>query len=198
MEQLIRQNRSYRRFYQDHFIATDNLKYFVNLARLSPSARNAQPLKYYISNDASTNHKIFECLSWAGYLKDWEGPAEGERPGAYIVIVGDHEVGDNFYCDHGIAAQSMLLGAVEKGFGGCIVASIDRDRLRANLQLEPRYEILLVVALGKPRETVVLNEVKEDGDIRYWRDQNKIHHVPKRQLEEIIVNSDQQNTNDLS
>jgi len=190
MEQLIRQNRSYRRFYQDFFIAGDNLKYFVNLARLSPSARNAQPLKYYISNTESTNQKIFECLSWAGYLKDWEGPEQGERPSAYIVVLGDHQVADDFFCDHGIAAQSILLGAVEKGFGGCIIASVNRDKLCDYLELESHYEILLVIALGKPRETVVLNEVKDDGDIRYWRDNHRIHHVPKRKLEQIIVNPD--------
>ena len=190
MEQLIRQNRSYRRFYQDFFIAADNLKYFVNLARLSPSARNAQPLKYYISNTESTNQKIFECLSWAGYLRDWEGPEQGEQPSAYIVVLGDHQVAGDFFCDHGIAAQSILLGAVEKGFGGCIIASVDRDKLREYLELESHHEILLVIALGKPRETVVLNDVKEDGDIRYWRDENRIHHVPKRKLEQIIVNPD--------
>jgi len=188
MEQLIRQNRSYRRFYQDFFIAADNLKYFVNLARLSPSARNAQPLKYYISNTESTNQKIFECLSWAGYLKDWEGPGQGERPSAYIAVLGDHHVASDFFCDHGIAAQSILLGAVEKGFGGCIIASVDRNKLREYLELASHHEILLVIALGKPRETVVLNDIKEDGDIRYWRDEHKIHHVPKRKLEQVIVN----------
>ncbi|HKL38677.1 MAG TPA: nitroreductase family protein [Bacteroidales bacterium] len=188
MEQLIRQNRSYRRFYQDHFLAVDNLKYFVNLARLSPSARNAQPLKYYISNDEPVNAKIFECLSWAGYLKDWDGPEEGERPSAYIVVTGDHRVGDNFYCDHGIAAQSILLGAVEKGFGGCIIASVDRQKLREHLQLEQQLEILLVVALGKPKESVMLDNIGKDGDIKYWRDDKRIHHVPKRQLDDIVIN----------
>ena len=77
MEQLIRQNRSYRRFYQDYHIATDNLRYFINLARLSASAKNAQPLKYLLSNEEATNENIFACLTWAGYLKDWNGPGSG-------------------------------------------------------------------------------------------------------------------------
>jgi nitroreductase len=188
MEQLIRQNRSYRRFYQDHFLATGNLKYFINLARLSPSARNAQPLKYCISNEEPLNEKIFDCLAWAGYLKDWEGPEQGERPAAYIVIMGDHRIADNFYCDHGIAAQSILLGAVEKGFGGCIIASVNREKLREILELEDHLEILLVIALGKPRESVTIDKINEQGDIQYWRDDKKIHHVPKRDLEDIIIN----------
>ncbi len=190
MEQMIRQNRSYRRFYQDYHIALDNLKYFVNLARLSPSARNAQPLKYYISNEPETNRTIFSALSWAGYLTDWEGPVDGEQPSGYIVILGDHALADDFFCDHGIAAQSMLLGAVEKGFGGCIVASIDRERMHRELQLADQYEILLVIALGKPRETVKVENIERGGDIKYWRDDHQIHHVPKRKLEDIIVNLD--------
>lgn len=189
MEQLIRQNRSYRRFYEDFFIAQGNLRYFINLARLSPSAKNTQPLKYIISNETSDNLKIFECLGWAGYLNDWDGPEPGERPSAYIIMLGDLQIEDNFYCDHGIAAQSILLGAVEKGFGGCIVGTIDRDKLRQDFDIEDRFEILQVIALGKPKETVIIEEVDKDGDIKYWRDDKQIHHVPKRKLDDIIINS---------
>ena len=188
IEQLIRQNRSYRRFYQDYFIAKGNLKFFINLARLSPSARNAQPLKYFISNEKNSNDKIFECLKWAGYLKDWDGPEEGERPSAYIIMLGDKNIAKEFHCDQGIAAQSILLGAVEKGFGGCILESVDRKKLKKYFSIEDHLNILLVIALGKPKETVILEEVKKDGDIKYWRDENMIHHVPKRKIEDIIIN----------
>jgi nitroreductase len=188
VEQLIRQNRSYRRFYQDYYIAEGNLKYFINLARLSPSARNAQPLKYYISNEIEKNESIFKCLKWAGYLKDWDGPEEGEKPSAYIVMLGDTKITNKFFCDHGIAAQSILLGAVEKGFGGCIIASVNREELRTKLNIPDHLEILQVIALGKPKESVLLEETKEDNDIKYWRDENMIHHVPKRKLEELIIN----------
>ncbi len=187
IEQLVRQNRSYRRFYQDFHVSKENLKYFINLARLSPSARNAQPLKYYIANDKSTCKKIFSTLKWAGYLKDWDGPAQGERPSAYIIMLGDQNIAKNYYCDHGIAAQSILLGAVEKGFGGCIIASVDKEKLREDLNIDPALEILQVIALGKPKETVMIETIKND-DIKYWRDDKKIHHVPKRKLEDIIVN----------
>jgi len=188
LEQLIRQNRSYRRFYQDFYIATGNLKYFINLARLAPSAKNLQPLKYLISNKNETNEKIFSCLSWAGYLKNWNGPEEGEKPSAYIIMLGDNRIEKNISCDHGIAAQSILLGAIEKGFGGCIIASIDKKRLRKEFSVEDHYEILLVIALGKPRETVVINEIGPDEDIKYWRDENMVHHVPKRNIDDIILN----------
>lgn len=187
IEQLVRQNRSYRRFYQDFHVSKENLKYFINLARLSPSARNAQPLKYYIANDKSTCKKIFSTLKWAGYLKDWDGPVQGERPSAYIIMLGDQNIAKNYYCDHGIAAQSILLGAVEKGFGGCIIASVDKEKLREDLDIDPALEILQVISIGKPKETVMIETIKND-DIKYWRDDKKIHHVPKRKLEDIIVN----------
>ena len=131
---------------------------------------------------------IFPHLGWAGYLKDWSGPIEGERPTGYIIILGDKSIKQSFGCDHGIAAQSILLGAVEKGLGGCMLASVDRrEDLMVELGLPDNLLILLVLALGKPKETVVIDPLPEDGDIKYWRDAEGVHHVPKRSLEELIV-----------
>lgn len=187
IENLIQRNRSCRRFCQSEPISTATLKGLVNLARLSASAANLQPLKYILSNDPRKNEDIFSCLAWAGYLKDWPGPEEGERPSAYIIILGDRDIAKTFGCDHGIAAQSMLLGARGQGLAGCMVGSIKKDLLSELLHIPARYEILLVIALGKPKETVVLEEVDPDGDIKYWRDERGVHHVPKRRLEDIIL-----------
>jgi len=184
---LIRKNRSYRRFHQNVAIESETLRELIDLARLSASGGNIQPLKYMISSDPSKNALIFPHLRWAAYLQDWPGPAEGERPAAYIIILGDKKVAQQFGCDHGIAAQSILLGATEKGLGGCIIASIVRPELQQVLEIPAHYEILLVIALGKPNEIVVLETVGPDGDIKYWRDEDDKHHVPKRPLEEIIV-----------
>jgi nitroreductase len=187
LEDLIQNNRSFRRFHESEPVSSDTLRNLVNLARLSASAGNLQPLKYVLSNDPGLNEKIFSSLAWAAYLKDWPGPPHGERPPAYILILGDHEVSGNFHCDHGIAAQSILLGAREKGLGGCIIASIDRDSLRTLLNIPDRYEILLVLALGRPKEVVAIEEISEGDSIRYWRDEKGIHHVPKRKLDEVIL-----------
>jgi nitroreductase len=187
LKDLIAKNRSYRRFYQEATIDCETLRDMVDLARLSASGANRQPLKYILACDPDKNARIFPCLAWAGYLKDWPGPAEGERPSAYIVVLGDTEISQSAGVDHGIAAQSILLGATEKGFGGCIIASIRKDDLREALHIPARYEILLVLALGKPKETVVVEPVGPDGDIKYWRDAEGVHHVPKRALAEIIV-----------
>lgn len=185
--ELVERNRSYRRFYQESVVGMDTLRELVNLARLSASGANRQPLKYMLSAEPERNALIFAHLGWAAYLEDWEGPEEGERPAAYVVVLGDLDISQAFGVDHGIAAQSILLGATERGLGGCIIASIQREALREALGIEARYKILLVLALGKPKERVVIDAVGPDGDIKYWRDAEGVHHVPKRSLEEIIV-----------
>ncbi len=187
LRELIIKNRSYRRFYQEVAISCETLRELVDLARLSASGANRQPLKYILSCDPDKNARIFPCLGWAAYLKEWPGPEEGERPSAYIIILGDTEISHSYFVDHGIAAQSIMLGATERGLGGCMIASIQKQALREALDIPPRYEILLVLALGKPKETVVIEPVGPDGDIKYWRDDQGVHHVPKRSLDEIIL-----------
>lgn len=187
LKQLILHNRSYRRFDQTHSIGRQTLVELIDLARNSASGANLQPLKYYFSNQKQLNEKIFPLLKWAGYLKDWPGPKPSERPTAYIVVLGDSKISEKIDCDHGIAAQSILLGATEKGLGGCIIGSIDRSKLSTLLNLPEHLKILLLLAMGKPKETIVL-ETAEQGNICYWRDNDEIHHVPKRPLNEIVLN----------
>ena len=185
---LILKNRSYRRFKQEVPVERETLRELVDLARLSPAAANLQPLKYILSCDPETNARIFPHLAWAAYLQDWPGPAEGERPSAYIIILEDTEIGMVFPCDYGIAAQSILLGAAEKGLGGCMIASVDRKAVQKGFTLPTRFEVHLVIALGVPNEKVVIETVGPDGSIRYWRDGEDVHHVPKRPLDNIILN----------
>ena len=184
---LILSNRSCRRFDESFAVNRRTLEDLVDLARLSASAANLQPLKYVLSCAPDRNAKIFATLAWAGYLRDWPGPAVDERPSAYIVILGDTEVNNTFGCDHGIAAQSILLGARERGLAGCMIGLIQREQLRAALEIPDRYEILLVLALGKPKEQVVIDDLGPDGDVKYWRDASGVHHVPKRPLRDLIL-----------
>lgn len=186
IKDLIYKNRSYRRFKQSEAISMETLGELVDLARHSACGGNLQSLKYILSCDPTTNAAIYSRLGWAAYLKDWKGPAEGERPAAYVVILGDTSIHTDFFCDHGIAAQSILLGAVEKGLGGCMLGTINRDSLKKDLEIEDRFQVLLVVALGKPAETVQVDYIEAGGDIKYYRDENDVHRVPKRPLTEII------------
>ena len=187
IENLIRKNRSYRRFYQDAAIDMETLRALIDLARLSPSGTNAQPLKYILSCDQEKNALIFSTVAWAGYLKEWGGPVEGERPSAYIVMLGDKDIANNFGIDPGLSAQSIMLGATERGLGGCIMTSVQRPTLAGLLNIPEKYEIVLAIALGKPKEEVVITEVNETGDIKYYRDANQVHYVPKRALGDLIL-----------
>ena len=186
LKDLLLKNRSYRRFDQSSIVPMRLLREMVEAARLSASARNMQPLRYMLFNDSNSCGKIFPTLAWAGYMKEWPGPGDGERPSAYIVQLGDLDLTNDWWCDDGIAAQSMLLTAVEQEFGGCIIGSVQREKLRTILNISERYKIIQVLALGKPAEEVVIDEIAND-DIKYWRDKEDIHHVPKRGIDELII-----------
>jgi nitroreductase len=185
LKDLILKNRSYRRFFQDEEIVAKTLKELINLARFTATAANLQSLKFMLINNSGENEKVFSCLKWAGYLKDWNGPEEGEKPSAYIIVLNNIEIYQNASYDVGLACQSILLGAVERGLGGCILGSVNRDSLRELFYIPAKYEICLVIALGKPKEEVVIDDIRNE-DIKYWRDENAVHHVPKRKMEDLI------------
>ncbi|EPR44087.1 nitroreductase [Desulfovibrio sp. X2] len=185
---LVARTRTHRRFRQDRPVSLETLRGLVDMARLAPSAANKQPLKYVLINEAAPCAKIFAHLGWAAYLKDWAGPAEGERPAAYVVVCGDKRVSSEWGCDHGFAIQNMLLGAMDQGIAACVLGAIkDRPGLHDELGLPDEIEVLLVVAFGEPGEEVAIDELGEDGNVRYWRDATGTHHVPKRSLAEIVV-----------
>ncbi len=184
---LVARSRSVRRFKDELPDDCGWLRSLVKLARLSPSGANRQPLRFLLSDEDERNALIFPHLKWAGYIKDWDGPQEGERPVGYIVILGDTEVSKTFGVDHGIAAQSIMLGAAAKYLGGCIIGSIDRKGLAAALGLSDRYEILLVLALGYSAEEVAVEHVTDETGIKYWRSADGVHHVPKRSPDDLII-----------
>lgn len=186
LKELVIQNRSYRRFDQAQKIDLRLLEQLVELCRFCPSGRNLQPLKFVIINTPEQCSKVFPNLAWAGYLKDWEGPAEGERPSAYIVVIEDQRLSKASQWDQGIMAQTILLGAVEHGLGGCIIASVKKENLQRLLNLPDYLKVALVIALGKPIEKVVIDDIDDMGSVIYWRDSEQVHHVPKRKLSELI------------
>ncbi|HBT86949.1 nitroreductase family protein [Desulfobacter sp.] len=186
-KELVKSNRSCRRFDNAFALNTQTLTDLVELARYTASGANNQPLKYIISSSREENDKIFSCLTWAAYLKEWKGPEPAEQPTGYIVILGDTTISNNFWCDHGIAAQTILLGARARGLAGCMFAAINIKKLKTLLGIGDHLEVKLVIALGKPVEQACIDDVDDGGDIRYFRDENQVHHVPKRKLEDLIL-----------
>jgi nitroreductase len=187
--ELVLKNRSYRRFDGSYRIEERTLKELVGLARITPSSANKQPLKFVLSCSPDWNARIFDTVSWAGYISDWPGPEESERPTAYIVVLFDTALQIAADIDVGIASQTILLGAVRMGLGGCMLGSVKKDALAKLLSLHAKLKVSLVIALGKPVEKIVLEDMAADGSVKYYRDASLTHHVPKRKIEELILAS---------
>lgn len=187
LHDLIIQNRSYRRFDEQQRLSRQDLLALLDHARLAPSAMNRQPLRYRLVFSQQECDLVFPHTRWAGYLKDWPGPAPGERPAAYLIMCLPHDAGQMQFVDTGIAAQSILLAAAERGWGGCMLGSVNKDEVHSIFRLPAELEIVLVIALGVPAEQVVIEPIGEDGSIEYWRDAEEIHHVPKLDLEDLII-----------
>ncbi len=186
LRDIVIRNRSYRRFDQSRAVAIALLTQLVEIARYCPSARNLQPLKYILVNEPSLCNRFFDTLGCAGYLKDWEGPEEGERPSAYIIILEDQNISSSTLWDLGIVAQIILLGAVEQGMGGCIIASVNKSKIEKKFNLPPHLNVALVIALGYPVGRVVIEPMPDSGSVVYCRNENKTHNVPKRSIDELI------------
>jgi len=186
-KELVQKNRSYRRFHGDKAIDREVLLELVDAARITPSTKNQQCMRYQVVNDKEENAKVYTTLAWAGLLTEWDGPEEEERPTAYIVSVRDKSICEPISFDDGIVAQTITLAAVEKGLGCCMIRSCNWKELFAILGIdEEKYAFSCVIAIGYPLETVQLEEAK-DGSVAYWRSEDQVHHVPKRSLEDVII-----------
>lgn len=185
--ELVLRTRSFRRFDQGAPIDLETLRELVDLARQTASASNKQPIKYILVADSKLDAEVFEHTRWAGALSNWSGPAKGERPTGYILMLTDTDIRAEAGTDIGIAAQTIMLAARERGLGGCMLGAIDRGQLRAMFGIPERYKVTLLLALGVPAETVVLESVGDAGDIDYYRDEDDVHHVPKRTLDEVVL-----------
>lgn len=186
IKHLANTTRSYRRFRQIYPVTPELMAQWVDNARVSASAGNKQPLRYRIVTDKEQCAQIFETLTWAAALPDWDGPEPGQRPTGYIIMATDSETfkGELWRFDAGIAAQTIMLSSTEEGFGGCIMLSFKRGELKKILSMPEDLEPVLVLALGRPIEDIRLVDAVQ-GDTTYYRDEQQVHYVPKRKLEDI-------------
>ncbi len=192
MQEIIARTRTFRRFIEKDPISKSTLLDLIDLARMGGSARNGQPWQYMIANTPELCEKIFPYLGWAGYLTDWKGPVEGERPSAYILCLLNKNrlkgPESEAQFDLGVATQNLLLGAMEKRIGGCRIGAFN-PKLASLFELPDHLQLSLVIALGKPREVVIVEDCKDEDDIKYWRDEHGVHHVPKRSLESCLFDT---------
>ena len=184
-------NRSCRGYDESYKVSKETLEELVNLTRFAPASVNIQPMKYYLSWTDEQNAVIQPLTGWARQLPGNNLPYPGHRPTAFIVILHDKNVAPNvarFSKDVGIAAQTIALGAVEKGLNVCMIGNFSPEKVAQALSLPENLEVVLIIAVGKQDEKIVLTEIDEGEDTAYYRDENDVHYVPKRKLKDIIVN----------
>lgn len=188
---LVKQARSHRGFRQDRRVTRQELEHLVECARFTPAARNDQVLKYYLAEKPETVAAIQPLTKWAGALAELHLPRKGAEPVAYIVICLDGSLAENpapYQRDVGIVAQTMLLAAAEMGLNGCMIGSFAAGELREKLGLPEAIKPQLLLALGEGTDRIVITDVGEDGSTTYYRDAEDTHYVPKRTLEQLILN----------
>ncbi|MBQ7625135.1 MAG: nitroreductase family protein [Clostridia bacterium] len=190
MHELVLKTRSYRGFDESVKITREQLLKLVDLARLSASSQNKQPLRYFLSYTPEQNAVIQPLTGWARRLPDLKLPREGHRPTAFIVVLIDKTFGDPvaFKRDVGIVSQSIMLGATEMGLSGCMIGNFSAEKVSAALDLPENLHPELILALGKGDETIKIVPLKEGEKFDYYRDENDVHYVPKRALEDIVLN----------
>lgn len=186
---LVKKSRSYRSFDSSVKVTREQLMRWADTARLTPSTTNLQAIKLKLVDEPDLVESMVEHTTLAAALRPLVLPPEGHHPTAFIVVCIDTSIAKNptpFLKDVGITAQTILLCAAEEGLGGCMVGNFQPQEIQKVLGLSQDMLPSLCICLGKPDETVVLEEMK-DGSTAYYRDEAGVHHVPKRPLEEILL-----------
>lgn len=186
--ELVSKARTCRRFREAEGLPAGTLDWLVDCARLAPNGGNAQVLRYAVVETREGCDAMFPSLKWAAYYQDWNGPEVGERPAGYIILLGEADKREKItLIDAGIAAQTIQLAAASRGVGCCIFLSFNASEVTNLLELPEGVVPLLVLALGKEKEVRCIDPMPADGSVKYWRDEQGVHHVPKRSLEDVRI-----------
>lgn len=186
LEEIINKRRTIRRFKQDP-ISLDILKKLVDFARVAPAARNIQAIEYIIVENTEMRKKLFPLVRWAGSLpEEQRTPEPGREPTAYIIVLVNTKIKRPFVdFDVGAAVENILLGAINFGIGSCWMAAIDYKKIPELLEIPEHYDLKQVISLGYPDEESVMETYKDS--FKYWKDSDGKMHVPKRDLDDIIL-----------
>jgi len=182
----VKEARTCRRYAGNKPLPVGTLEYLVDCAHLTPSGKNAQPLRYAIVEQPESCATVYSALRWAGALKDWDGPEEAERPTGYIILCAPKTAGPLTSIDLGISAQTINLAAQDKGLATCMLVSFNPTIIAPLIKLPEDMSILLVMSIGYPVEERHIASVPESGKLTYWRDEKQVHYVPKLALKDVI------------
>ena len=190
IEKIVASSRSYRTFDESRAVTREELADLISVARLCPSAMNRQPLKYRLVYEREEVEALLSITKWGGMLPELILPPDGKHPTAFIVVCCDIELCNNIDSarfDAGVVSQTIMLAAAEHDLGGCILGAFDKSRAAEILSIGEKNVPIVILAIGKPDEKVVLCDTDESGSIAYYRDEYGTHFVPKRSLEELII-----------
>ena len=189
-KELVKRNRSFRGYDESYRFTKEQLEDYVDTTRYTASSVNMQPLKYFIAYEKEMVDTIQKMTKWARALPDLDLPYVGKRPTGFIVVCQDTNISPNterFMKDVGIVAQTILLQATEEGLGGCMIGNFKKEEVMETLKFDDNLVPLLIIALGKPDEEIVITEIPESGSTNYYRDKEDVHYVPKRSLGDILI-----------
>ena len=190
LKDLAKKSRSYRGYDESRKVTREELLELVDCARYAPSSVNRQPFKYRLAYEKADVDRIQPLTGWARGLPERKLPDPGKRPTAFLVICQETEWDPDlkrYLKDVGIVAQTMLLAATEMGLGGIMIGNFSPERVAKELDLPEHLVPMLIVAIGKPDEKIVLTEALPGESVKYYRDEADVHYVPKRRLEDIVL-----------
>ena len=184
LDTLLRRNRSYRGYDPSRAVSKEELLKLVEVTTLVPSGMNRQALRYRLVT-AEESDKVLPLIKLGGALPELHLPFPGTEPRAFLVVCSTVPESPIIDIDLGIAAQSLLLKAVEMGLNGIIIRAFDPDKLREALDLP--LPPLAVIAIGKGAENIFLKPVPAGSPLSYYR-KDGVHFVPKITAEDLILN----------
>ena len=181
---LMKKNRSYRGYDPAYKVSAAALEQIVAVNALLPSAKNQQALRFKLVTEDTGADKVLENIKLGGMLPELHLPFPGTEPKAFIIVCATVPESKMLHVDVGIAAQSMLLKAVDMGYNGLIIGAFNAKKIEEAFALP--YPPVLILAIGKGNEKIELKEISAEDSHAYWRE-NGVHFVPKVRWEDLII-----------
>jgi nitroreductase len=141
------QERKSIRAYRDKPIPRETIERLLEAGRLAPSAGNSEPWHFITVTHVEKRKTLSKGL-YAKFIT--------QAPLA-IVVCGDKKASADWYAvDASLAVENMVLSAVGEGLGTCIVGSFTEADVKALLKIPERFEVIVIIAVGYPREKLDL------------------------------------------
>jgi nitroreductase len=183
LNSLLLKNRSHRGYDSSRQVLVEELKQIAEVCTKIPSAKNQQVLRFKLVAGENAP-RLQQYTKWGGALPELNLPFPGTEPSAFIIICSTVPENKWVDIDLGIAAQSMLLKAVEMGLNGICIGAFNKNAVVEEFSLQ--HEPVLILAIGKGAEHIQLTRAKEGENLTYYR-KDGVHFVPKLGLDDLLL-----------